>query len=141
MAWQLDLMHTQIGFAVKHMMVTTVRGYFKTFTAEVDLNERHPETSRVRVTIEAASVDTGVDHRDSHLHGEDFFNVERVPTITYSSKRVEKLDETHYRVVGNLTLRGVTQEVPLKFTVGGTRWGCAQEPLRLKPPSAARSLA
>jgi polyisoprenoid-binding protein YceI len=101
------------------MMVTTVRGQFETFTAELDLNEQHPEASRVAVTIEAASIDTGVDYRDSHLRGEDFFDVERFPTITYTSKRVEKLSETQYRVVGDLTLHGVTHEVPLKFTVGG----------------------
>lgn len=109
MAWQLDLMNTQIGFTVKHMMVTTVRGQFKTFAAELDLNEQHPEASRVAMTIEAASIDTGADYRDSHLRGEDFFDVERFPTITYTSKRVEKLDETHYRVVGDLTMRGVTR--------------------------------
>jgi polyisoprenoid-binding protein YceI len=119
MAWILDRMNTQIGFGVKHMMVTTVRGSFKEFAVEMDLNEQHPEESWVQVTIQANSVDTGVDYRDTHLRGEDFFFVEQFPTITYTSKSVEKLDDTHYRVVGDFTMRGVTHEVPLKFTVGG----------------------
>ena len=66
MAWQLDLMNTQIGFTVNHMMVTTVRGQFKTLPHELDLNEQHPEASGVAMTI-GRSIDTGADYRDSHL--------------------------------------------------------------------------
>ena len=119
MAWIVDPMNSEIGFAVKHMMVTTVRGKFKTFTLDLDLNEQHPEHSRVAVAIDAASIDTGVEYRDTHLRGADFFDVARYPSISYVSKRVEKLDATHYRMVGDLSMHGVTHELPLKFTVGG----------------------
>ena len=119
MSWKLDAMNTQISFSVKHMMVTTIRGNFKDFIAELDLNEQHPEESRVTVTIQANSIDTGVEMRDNHLRSADFFDVEHFSTITYVSKRVEKVDDTHYRMVGELTMHGVTHEVPLKFTVGG----------------------
>ena len=119
MAWKLDSMNTQIGFAVRHMMVTTVRGQFRNFTIDLHLNEQQPAASRVAVNIEAASIDTGVEYRDNHLRGPDFFDVERYPTITYVSKRIEKLNASQYRVVGDLTMHGVTHEFPLDFTVGG----------------------
>lgn len=119
MAWELDPMHTQIGFSVKHMMVTTVRGQFKKYSADLNLNEQHPETSTFAATIDAASIDTGVEYRDTHLRNADFFDVEHFPAITYTSKKVEKLSQNQYRVIGDLTMRGVTQEVPLKFTIGG----------------------
>ena len=119
MAWQFDPMHTQIEFAAKYMMATTVKGQFKKFSGVFSFDEQNPANSNFEVTIETASLDTGVEYRDGHLKSGDLFDVEHYPTMTYKSKRVEKIDDKHYTVVGDLTIRGVTQELPLKFTYAG----------------------
>jgi len=119
MAWQLDTVHSQIEFAVKHMMVSTVRGRFKKFSGTVALDEQLPEQSRVDVTVDVASVDTGEERRDGHLRSPDFFDVDRYPTLAFKSTNVEQLGEDHYRVTGDLTIRDVTREVPLDVTLEG----------------------
>jgi polyisoprenoid-binding protein YceI len=119
MAWQLDTAHSELAFAVKHMMVSTVRGRFRTFSAEIDLNERQAGDSRVDVTIDLASVDTGNEMRDNHLRGADFFDVAQYPTATFVSKRVEERGAGEYHVIGDLSLHGVTRETPLTVTVEG----------------------
>src|SRR5262249_6301428 len=119
MAWQLDTVHSQVEFAVKHMMVATVRGRFKKFSGTVALDEQQPEQSHVEVTLDAASVDTGEDRRDGHLRSPDFFDVESYPTLTFKSTRVEHLGGDHYRVTGDLTIRDVTREVPLDVALEG----------------------
>src|SRR5215472_6907440 len=116
MAWQIDPVHTQIEFAAKYMMATTVKGQFKKFSGVFNFNEQNPAASNFEVNIETASLDTGNDYRDGHLKSGDFFDVEHFPTITYKSKRIEKIDENHYNVIGDLTIRGVAQELPLKIT-------------------------
>jgi len=119
MAWDFDYAHSSIGFSVKHMMVTTVRGQFKKFTVVTDLDEQNPEQAELDVTIDTASLDTGQDGRDGHLRSPDFFDVEHFPTITYKSKKVEKKGEDRYHVLGDLTVHGVTLEVPLDVTFEG----------------------
>jgi polyisoprenoid-binding protein YceI len=119
MAWELDSAHTQVEFTVKHMMVTTVRGRFTTFGGVLDLDEQHPNASSVNITIQAASVDTGQEGRDTHLRSADFFDVVQYPTITFVSKRFESLGGERYRVTGDLTIHGVTREVPLEVDVEG----------------------
>ncbi|HKV84020.1 MAG TPA: YceI family protein [Ktedonobacterales bacterium] len=119
MAWQLDTAHSELAFAVKHMMVSTVRGRFRTFGAEIDLNEKRAGDSRVDVTIDLASVDTGNEMRDNHLRSADFFDVAKYPTATFVSKRVEERGEGEYHVIGDLSLHGVTRETPLTVTAEG----------------------
>ncbi|HEV7126025.1 MAG TPA: YceI family protein [Ktedonobacterales bacterium] len=119
MAWQLDKAHTEVGFAVKHMMVSTVRGRFKQFDGTIELDEGRPETSRVDVTIDLASIETGDEKRDGHLRSADFFDVARYPKATFTSTRIEPLGEDHARVFGNLTIHGVTREIPLDVTLEG----------------------
>ena len=119
MAWQLDTAHSQVEFAVKHMMVTTVRGRFKKFSGTVDLNEQQPEQSRVAVAVDVASLDTGEERRDGHLRSPDFFDVAQYPALFYKSTKVERLGEDQYRVTGDLTIRDVTREVPLVVTLEG----------------------
>lgn len=127
--WNLDATHSQVEFAVKHMMFTTVRGRFADVTGTVTLDAADPERSSVEVTIGAASLDTRVADRDAHLRSGDFFDVEAHPAITFRSRRVEGSisDEgDRFRIVGDLTLRGVTREVTLDATFEGTGtdpWG------------------
>ena len=115
--WQLDPTHSSVEFSVKHMMMTTVRGRFKTVRATLRGDRDHPENAGVEVSIDAASVDTGVADRDGHLRGPDFFDAERFPRITFRSARVEgnppKQDGDRFRVVGELTIRDSAMEVVL----------------------------
>jgi polyisoprenoid-binding protein YceI len=119
MAWEFDYAHSSVEFAAKHMMVTTVRGRFNTFTVVADVNEQEPEKSEFDVTIDAGSITTNSEQRDGHLKSADFLDVANAPTITYKSKKVEKKGDDHYSVLGDLTIRGVTREVPLDVRFEG----------------------
>lgn len=127
--WELDPAHTTIEFAVKHMMFTTVRGRFKSFTGTVQIDERSPNNSRVEVNIDAASLDTGVGDRDTHLRSADFLDVEKYPAITFRSTRVEgayKKEGDRFRITGDLEIRGTALSVTLEATfagVGTDPWG------------------
>lgn len=127
--WNLDATHSQVEFAVKHMMFTTVRGRFGDVTGTVTLDGDAPARSSVDVTIQAASLDTRVADRDAHLGSADFFDVKRHPTLAFRSRRVEgslaKAGDA-FKVVGDLTIRGVTREVVLDARFEGTGtdpWG------------------
>ena len=126
MAWEIEPTHSTLGFSVKHMMVTTVRGAFKQYSGVIGLNEEQPEQSTVDVSIDVASIETGQEGRDQHLRSPDFFDAEQFPTITYKSTKVERRGEDRYQLLGDLTIRGVTREVPLEITLEGqgkNPWG------------------
>ena len=108
------------------MMISTVRGSFAKFSGTVDIDEANPARSSVEVQIEAASIDTREAQRDAHLRSPDFFDVENYPYLTFRSKRVEALDESHGRIIGDLTIRDVTREVVLDTQFTGqakSPWG------------------
>lgn len=127
--WKIDPAHTSIEFAVKHMMFTTVRGRFKDVKGTIEADEGNPANSRVEVEIAAASLDTGVADRDAHLKSPDFLDVERYPTLTFRSKRVQgsaSREGDTFTVVGDLTIRATTIEVTLDCTyegMGKDPWG------------------
>jgi len=112
--WAIDPVHSLVEFAVRHMMVATVKGRFQRFQGTIQLDEANPQNSKVEVTIEANSIDTGEPQRDNHLRSDDFLNVEKFPHITFRSKRVEMLDQARAQVIGDLTIRDVTKEVTLE---------------------------
>jgi polyisoprenoid-binding protein YceI len=116
-AWQLDPTHSSVDFSVKHMMMTTVRGHFRNLHATLRGDRDHPEQAGVEATIEVASIDTGVADRDAHLRGADFFDAERFPHITFSSRRIEgnppKEEGDRFGVVGDLTIHDSTLELVL----------------------------
>jgi polyisoprenoid-binding protein YceI len=116
--WTLDPAHSQIEFAVKHMMVTTVRGQFRKFTVDVDFDEEHPEQSSVVADIDASSIETGMEARDAHLRSADFFEVERYPELTFRSTAIAASGDG-YKIDGDLTIRGVTRQVTLDAELGG----------------------
>ena len=116
--WILDAAHSQIEFAVKHMMITTVRGQFRKFTAEVDFDEEHPERSSVVAHIDASSIETGMEARDVHLRGTDFFDTEKFPELTFRSTSIE-ISGDGYKINGDLTVRGNTRPVVLDAEIGG----------------------
>lgn len=115
--WQLDPTHSSVEFAVKHMMMTTVRGRFKNINATLKGDRDHPEHAGVEATLETASIDTGVGDRDAHLRGADFFEAERYPNITFRSTRLDgnppKKEGDKFRLVGDLIIRDTTMEVVL----------------------------
>lgn len=111
--WSIDADHSSVGFTVRHMMVSNVKGSFGTFSGTVEVDEKDSAGSKVSVTIDAASINTGVAKRDEHLRSADFFDTARYPTVTYVSKKVEKSGKDRLKVYGDLTLRGVTRQVVL----------------------------
>ena len=124
--WQIDPKHSVVEFAVKHMMFSTVKGRFSDVGGTIVYDEHDPARSKVEVEIDAASIDTREPQRDEHLRSADFFEVEKYPTITFRSTRVEPLSSDRMRVVGDLTMHGVTREVALEasFLGSGTNpWG------------------
>jgi polyisoprenoid-binding protein YceI len=112
--WSLDSTHSSVGFWVRHLMVTKIRGTFNRWTGTIQIDERDPSLCRVDVRIEAASVDTNEPQRDGHLRSADFFEVDRYPHITFKSTSIERAAEGQYRLLGDLTIRGVTREVALE---------------------------
>lgn len=112
--WSFDPTHSNADFAVKHMMVTTVRGGFKDISGTLEFDPQNLGASRVEATINAASIWTGVDDRDGHLRSADFLNVEDYPTITFKSTGVQIKDDNNATVTGDLTIRGVTQAVSME---------------------------
>ncbi len=118
-SWQLDPMHTLVEFSAKHMMITTVKGRFKSVRGTVVYDEADPSRSHVEAEIDAASVDTGVGMRDNDLKSDHFLEVEKYPTITFKSRRVEMVNSEHAKVIGDLTIHGVTREVELATELTG----------------------
>ncbi len=112
--WTIDASHTLVEFAVKHMMIATVKGRFGEVSGTIVLDEASLENSSVEVEIDAASIDTRNADRDAHLRSADFFDVENHPKLTFRSRRVEPQGEGRFRVVGDLTIRGTTREVVLE---------------------------
>ena len=111
--WQIDPAHSSAQFAVKHLAISTVRGAFTSVKGAVQLDDKDITKSTVDVTIDVNSVDTRVATRDKDLRSDHFFDVERFPTITFKSKKVEQVAPGKLKVVGDLTIHGVTKEVAL----------------------------
>ena len=111
--WNIDPDHSNIGFRVRHMMITNVKGEFGKFKGSVTLDDQDITKSKVEVTIDTASVNTRVAKRDDDLRSPNFLDVARFPSMSFVSKKVEKAGEGKLRVTGDLTLHGVTREVVL----------------------------
>jgi polyisoprenoid-binding protein YceI len=117
--YALDPTHSRLGFSTRHAMVTTVRGQFKDFSGEAVVDTAEPAASKVGVTIQAASVDTGVADRDGHLRSADFFDAESYPEITFVSTRVER-DGDDWAITGDLTIKDVTKPITIDFEATGS---------------------
>jgi polyisoprenoid-binding protein YceI len=111
--WQIDPAHTAASFAVRHLMISTVRGEFKGITGSVNWDDQDIAKSTVDVTIDAKTVDTNEPNRDKDLKSDKFFDVEKYPTITFKSKKVEQVSAGKLKVTGDLTIHGITKEVVL----------------------------
>jgi polyisoprenoid-binding protein YceI len=115
--WAIDPVHSEVGFSVRHMMVSKVRGRFAEFSGEI-VTGQNPLESSVSADIQLSSIITGQEQRDQHIRSADFFDVEKYPTMTYRSTGV-RADGGDYIVDGDLTLKGVTKSVALKLELNG----------------------
>lgn len=111
--WQIDPSHSSATFSIKHMMISKTHGLFEKLSGDLVYNPDDLSASRVEAIIEAASINTRESQRDAHLRGPDFFDVEKFPTITFKSERFEKNADGDIKVIGELTIHGVTQKVTL----------------------------
>jgi len=116
-AWAIDPVHSDVGFVVRHMVVAKVRGRFTKFEGQIVTGENAADSS-VTATIELNSIDTGNSQRDDHIRSADFFEVETYPTMTYRSTGVRQ-DGADLVLDGQLTLKGVTKDVPLRLELNG----------------------
>ena len=115
-SWQLDPYHTQVEFAAKHLGMMTVRGHFADVTSTADIDPDHPETMRVEVTIQTASIRTHNEIRDKDLRSEHFLDPDNFPTMTFKSTATEAIGEDRYTVTGDLTVKGTTRSVALQMS-------------------------
>ena len=124
--WNVDPSHSAIAFSVRHMVVSKTRGRFNKWSGQLRFDAGNPSASSVEVDIDPASLDTGDAQRDAHLRSPDFFDVEKFPTASFRSSKVEVAGEDRYLVTGNLTVHGITQPVVLDVTYEGSGkdpWG------------------
>lgn len=132
--WKIDPVHSVAEFKVKHMMISNVKGQFTAVNGVLTLDEADVSKSRVEVTIEAASINTREPQRDTHLKSADFFDVEKYPTLSFTSKRIVSAGDGELTMTGDLSIHGVTREVvfavegptaPGKDPWGNTRIGAS----------------
>lgn len=124
--WQIDTTHSEVQFKVKHMMISTVTGYFSNFNATVETEGDDFTTAKAEFTADLSSISTNNEQRDAHLKSADFFDAENHPQVTFKSSRLEKVDDENYTLHGDLTIRGTTKPVTLKVEFGGIAvdpWG------------------
>jgi polyisoprenoid-binding protein YceI len=117
--YTLDPAHTRIGFVARHAMVTKVRGAFNEFEGTATLDGANPASSSAQVTIKAASIDTRNAQRDEHLRSNDFLSMDEYPQITFSSTGARQVDDSTFELAGDLTIKGVTNQITVPFSFEG----------------------
>ncbi len=122
--WAIDPVHSSVEFAVRHLMITTVKGRFTDVQGTVVLDEATPSASTADITVQVASIDTREPQRDAHLKSADFFEIEKFPTLTFRSTAVRDWNADGFTLIGDLTIHGVTHQVALE----GKREGRAKDP-------------
>ncbi|HEX2912489.1 MAG TPA: YceI family protein [Chloroflexia bacterium] len=134
MKWVIEPQHSSVEFSAKHMIFSTVRGSFKQFEVDIDLDDSNLENSRVEARIDVASLDTNQEMRKQHLLSPDFLDVQNYPEITFKSTKISKTGEGEYDMTGDLTIRGTTRPVTLqleggqaKDPYGNLRWAFTAE--------------
>lgn len=124
--WVADKAHSKIGFAVTHLLISEVEGYFKDFEVKVTTDQNDFENAKIEFTAKTASIFTDNERRDEHLRSDDFFNSEKFPEMKFVSKSFEKTGKNNFRLVGDLTIRDVTKQITLDVVYNGTvkdPWG------------------
>ena len=117
--WKIDTLHSQIGFKVKHMMITNVKGTFDQFDASLEAEDNDFTKAEFAFNANADSINTGVADRDAHLKSQDFFNAAAYPHLSFKSTGVKKISEEEYEIHGDITIRDVTKPIILSADFGG----------------------
>src|ERR1022692_3391775 len=118
--WAIDPMHSEVQFKVKHLLISTVTGSFKTFSGSVTTPSEDFENAEVQFSIDVNSITTNQEMRDNHLKNADFFEAEKYPKIDFKSTSFKKIKGTEFLLTGNLTMKGITKQVEAKAEFGGT---------------------
>ena len=124
--WVLDPTHSELGFKIKHLMISSVSGSLKSFRAEVETEGEDFTTAKISLSADMASISTNNDQRDAHLRNSDFFEVEKYPELKFTSTKLENIDSNNFALFGDLTLKGVTRPVKLNVEFNGVTkdpWG------------------
>lgn len=117
--WNIDKVHSNVGFTVQHLVISKVKGNFKDFQGTINFDGKNWENASAEMTVMVNSVSTDDDKRDAHLKSPDFFDAEKYPEMTFKSKKVVKSDGNKFKLIGDLTIRGVTKEVPFDCEFNG----------------------
>ena len=124
--WNVDASHSNVGFEVEHMIITTVEGEFKKFDGTIESTGEDFSDAKINFTVDVASISTDNEQRDKHLKSDDFFNTDKYPAMIFTGKSIKKVDDNNWKLVGNFTIRDVTKEVTLDVQYKGTindPWG------------------
>ena len=121
--WRVDMNHSAVTFRVRHLGISWVNGLFKIWTGDLVFDPAHPEAASVTARIQTNSVDTGNERRDGDIRSGNYLAVDSFPEMMFVSRQVQKVDETHLRITGDLTLRGQTHPVTLDAEMIGTMTG------------------
>jgi len=124
--WILDPTHSELGFKIKHLMITSISGSIKSFEADVEMDGTNFSSAQINLTAGMASISTSNEQRDAHLHTSDFFEMEKYPELKFLSTKVEKIDTDTFSLYGELILKGVTKPVKLNVEFNGVTkdpWG------------------
>ena len=118
--WSIDPMHSEVQFKVKHLVISTVSGFFKSFEGTVETDGEDFETADISFSLDINSIDTNQTPRDEHLKSAEFFDAATYPKITFKSTSLTKTDDDEYELKGNLTIKDVTKPVSLNVEYGGS---------------------
>ena len=118
--WKIDPAHSEVNFNVKHLLVSTVRGHFDKFDANIETNKEDFSDAKIEFEADVKSINTQNEERDAHLKSADFFDAENNPKMIFKSTSVKKVSDYELQVKGNLTLRGITKKVTLNVIYNGT---------------------
>jgi polyisoprenoid-binding protein YceI len=124
--WGIDASHSEVQFKVKHLVISTVTGFFRKFSGTVESETEDFDGAKVNFTLDTASIDTNVSDRDAHLKSPDFFAADQYPNIEFKNGVLSKVDGSEYKLKGQLTIRSTTKPVELTVEYGGTAndpWG------------------
>jgi polyisoprenoid-binding protein YceI len=118
--WVLDPMHSEVQFKVKHLVISTVSGFFKSFEGSMETENEDFQDAEIDFSLDIASIDTNQSQRDGHLKSPEFFDAEKYPKITFKSTSLKKKEDDEYTLEGHLTIKDVTKPVTLDVEYGGT---------------------
>ena len=118
--WVLDPMHSEVQFKVKHLVISTVSGFFKSFEGELDTENDDFSDAKISFSLDINSIDTNQSQRDEHLKSAEFFDAEKYPKISFKSTSFTKSGDDEYKLAGDLTVKGITKQVSLDVEFGGS---------------------